>query len=771
MAALESKACQKSATEVSDVLHIVDRQWRALEERLEEAVSCTIHDHTEDLTKWFGADVSDSFSDWTDGGLRHKTRDRVQKLLLAPLDEHIRHKIPLSGLQPSACLASTDSSKPIVPEEIAHPIDMLLEHWERTVEPMLSNAEKEDMRHAKKQRRLEAVGALRDVKQLEEKRLHIWASVRSVVAVAEKPARDLAALLSTELSSERIAQMVAAVPSIVARSTCDWHFQRCTREFDQLNAWWENARAALCAQQKLWDKLMEDEGVFVRRVDRGIAEIAAQKSRYAALANFGHSSSKAGCAFNGWPAESAALLARTVNEMHRRLRPIRDSAAWRIIDSAKAIRKAIAEEEKASEGSPWQQVGHEEGMTRICQCLGIENFSYGDLKAEPQGVAALHHLSPADSALCFAGMLDGLAGIVTDLGKLIDDDIIPDTGGVSYILEEVLQEISYVQEDLLVVMDDASEASLSHWLHTCWRQWGEGAGTHLEAAMCAMPLKADSLLGIEKRQARRSQLALMRGLHCLLADGCFRSRILDLAASSGNSAPDGEIVSCAQPLVCTPSHSADEAGMLKVEAIPLCDDAFACAYQPASPRSGYVSRKPEKLSCRKDESAPRAELQGPSAVAEVPQSQAKSDVRTENLPVDPTLNHPETPLHSKRLSTPSGPLKASEGTSDLQRDSPNVPHCADSALRQAITQLSQAQGPTVSMTPARPVTPSWLEPPWPRHEVPFQSWSRPGTAGTASTVCDEADLMHMPKWKHVDGQRIPLRSACAGTRLPPINLS
>jgi hypothetical protein len=69
-------------------------------------------------------------------------------------------------------------------------------------------------------------------------------------------------------------------------------------------------------------------------------------------------------------------------------------------------------------------------------------------------------------------------------------------------------------------------------------------------------------------------------------------------------------------------------------------------------------------------------------------------------------------------------------------------------------------------TPSRPVTPSWLQPPWPRQEVPFDSWTRPGTP---STVCDEADLVQTPKFKLVEGQFVPLRPGSSCKRLPPIH--
>merc|ERR1711907_129003 len=103
--------------------------------------------------------------------------------------------------------------------------------------------------------------------------------------------------------------------------------------------------------------------------------------------------------------------------------------------------------------------------------------------------------------------------------------------------------------------------------------------------------------------------------------------------------------------------------------------------------------------------------------------------------------------NSKRLNTPGRPHKATQGGyPETALSSVEAPafDLASSKVRdlpcnQIPRQLetSELPSPGAPVTPARPVTPSWLDPPWPRQEVQFQSWSRPGTA---STVCDEADM-------------------------------
>jgi len=333
-------------------------------------------------------------------------------------------------------------------------------------------------------------------------------------------------------------------------------------------------------------------------------------------------------------------------------------------------------------------------------------------------------------------------------------------------LEEVLQDISYVQEDLLAVMDDGSEASLATWLRDSWGEWGEArAGARLEAAMSAMPLRADSALRLEKRQARRSQLALMRGLQSLLADSCFRARLLHLAATPVGSSADGktqdvEMVADKAPAQCTPGQAL---GPVDFEALALGKSPVG-ASMPASPRSLYVGRKPSK--CGNEE-----------AVAQSPASQLKPatlEVAPLAMPeVVPSAieSCPETPSQSKCLHTPGRPHKSAKvpeaDAFDPTSDNDNTYKSPGSKNPRQL-ETAELPAPGQPATPVRPVTPSWLDPPWPRsaQEVPFQSWTRPGTP---STVCDEADLSQTPKYKFVDGQCIPLRPACSSKRLPPIN--
>jgi hypothetical protein len=504
---------------------------------------------------------------------------------------------------------------------------------------------------------------------------------------------------------------------------------------------------------------LEQEGLFVKRIERGIDEIQTEKDRYLALANFGHSGSAAVRPGHEWPVDSATLLARCVNEMQRRLRPVRDCAAYRIIDMTNSIMKAIAEEELSKERSPWEQIGPAEGISALCSFLDIAELMPVDLQKEPKGLAAFGHLDPADVALRFTSLFDSLVRAISDLARLADDMAVPDTGGLSYILEEVLQATLYVQEDLLVVLDDASEDSLQTWLSKSWGALGgsvASAATSLEKAVSSMPLKGDSTLAPQVRIARRSKLALMRGLQVLLNDSRFRVLLLEEAANPQEASARAAAKQLASDIVST--NSVGSSALKDVMEVVDFEPFYRTRSQtpvPASPRNGYIPRKPEKEKHNNNEdvatvpsSAEAAEL----SLAEIeegevipPALKAQTDVAS------PTRKQSKLEKHSRLRGSSTPAVQRDKEAHDLAYpDSP-----ASSTMSMGAVSLSQK------------AMPSWLNPPWPRprQDVAFDSWSRPCTP---STVCDEADFLISPKSKFIDGQCVSLRLGSTSKRLPPI---
>mmetsp|Transcript_108331 Transcript_108331/g.170856 ORF Transcript_108331/g.170856 Transcript_108331/m.170856 type:complete len:796 (-) Transcript_108331:251-2638(-) len=781
----EAESCLSLATELRHLLLEVDKKWRSLEACLEDTEESTLQCHSADLQKWFGSGISKSLEDWGCGGLRRRTRERVQKLLLGPLTERLRGIC----IVPAQRTETSSPTQEAATELASHPIDELLEQWEANVQQKLDLTTKQDGRHGRKIARLEKVHACTDIKLEQQKRFALWLEMQSTLATVEVPLRALAEFVATALSDEAVARFAAAVPAIVARSVCDWHFQRCMAEFTQLSSWWQGARAAFQRRPKLWQRLLETDALFVNRIDHGIEEIEGEKQLYMSLANFGHSGATLTAANGAWPADAVLLLANAVKEMRRRLRPIRDAAAWHVIDSAKAIQKELLKEEKCKEGSPWEQLTEEEGMAIFCQVLDVKaQANHGTWKSHLAASFTFDHLDPMDAALQFSNVLDKLAGVIADIGKFVDDEGLPDAGGLSYILEEVLQGISYVHEDLLVVLDDATRDNLLDWLRA-WGKWGDAqAGARLGAAMAAMPMQADSSLRHERRQGRRSKLAMIRGLQSLLEDGRFRAFLLYCAV-----APPSD-TSALDEGTCPNMHEV----VAKSDVLEIVDLEFLSCNEsqaPASPRSCYVSRKPcsqhfeepilvetEEQSCREHERKPaskQCDKIAPSPKideADTAVTMSCSEIGSQEIAVKNTISsldevteeiasHPGVvPFRPKSqpdiVKRPS--RKKDKGNAESTSAASNAPHGGITALPPT---------PGRAGTPARPVTPSWLEPPWPRsaQEVPFNSWTRPGTP---STVCDEADLVLntiTPKSKFVDGHCIALRPTSSCKRLPPLN--
>lgn len=250
-------------------------------------------------------------------------------------------------------------------------------------------------------------------------------------------------------------------------------------------------------------------------------------------------------------------------------------------------------------------------------------------------------------------------------------------------------------------------------------------------------------------------------MEILLCDGCFRMNLFEFAAN---------------PLVASTNAMTEPQGrdvlsdVLEVDGFePLCEPPVESSIV-VSPRSGYVSRRLEKRNHDTQAAlSPMAELsevQGPDTdEVEVLQSARNTLLHAEAEVISTApLCRAETPSRLRGSSTPAGQRKSSKMHALRALDSFSGTPRACTPTRLGTPGASSSSGRPG--TPSRPATPSWLDPPWPRQEVPFDSWTRPGTP---STVCDEADLAQTPKFKFVDGQCIPLRLGSSSKRLPPIS--
>lgn len=776
------EACDELSEEIQQSLRAVEARWGELEARLEHAEESVLEKHADSLREWFTLDEA-AFTDWSDGSLRCKIRDRIQKLTLVPLLDRMRRRVCLPESIEVALARSDDRSL----------IDVLIEHWELMAKPAVAEARDADDKLGRWIQKMTRLGMSQDVGKAEQTRPAIWSIARKALDEVAAAAAQLDAALAAEADAEVEAGLVAAVPAMVARAACDWHFSRCCAEFDQLEGWWQGARAALQRRPAVWERLLKKDEVFVRRIDVGIEELRAERCNYAQHATFG--ASAAVSAGRGapvlntrrssteWPQEAGSMLARAVGEMRRRLRPIRDAAAWRVIDRAKAInaelRAASGVGKQGQERSPWSSTDVDTGIAALCEELGV-NRPPNDAQRKQATCVPATSSDLAEVALGFMQRIDRLAALLGDLGELPQAEGVPDAGGIGYILEEAQQGVAYLSEELLVVLDDPTSDTVWAWVKR-WMQWGkEVGGQRLNAAMCALPLRQRAA-----DPAQRRRLALMRGVQILLDDSGLRAWLLTPTAAPAESseACEKQGASTSADLVVKPIED--------MEALTLPIDPPPSAAR-LSPRSGYRPRsrkgpaqteaaaKVGKHSEDNDHagqglgadaaqpSTPAPLVMSPVAARQLEPTLPQQEARRSSSVAPPSPQNFDSLAQEpspcvEQLPAPTLPLRASFPLGP----EPSEPYGGMSPMGASCSAELPLTRPETPSTPwTRPGTPSWLLPPWPRPDAGLGASARPDTP---STVCDDAEAVSVPRWKLVEGECIPLRpgSSCSN-RLPPL---
>jgi len=783
--------------QIRETLRNADQLWRSFESRLAEKEEDVLWGNLQALRGWFGLDEAE-LSNWTDGGLRCKVRGRVQKLVLVPFFERMREHVGCD------CHANVKGLAELETSGGKHIVDALLERWEIEVEPLMSEATRASEELSRRTRKM-ANGSSLEARELPG----IWVSAANALESIVAPVKRLAAFLEAEASSEAVSRLLAVVPAVVGRAACDWYFQRCVAELEQLEGWWDSARAALKRQGGVWEDLLEQEGLFVRRLERGIQDLHSERQRYALFATFGASKVEPANAkpeedssINEWPETAMALAAQTVKVMRRTLKPIRDSAAWRVSDVAKEIQKRFQRNacRMSRARTPWERTSRVYGIKALCEALGASYPKDEELQLVP-GALIIGGSDPMESALVFAHRLDRLAAVTGDLNGFLASEPDYDVGGITYILEEILQAFTYMNEELLSVMDDPTQASIQAWSQQ-WCMCGESIDANrLQSAMSAMPSKVDSKMSGGEGRSVDNHLALMRGLHELLTNRGLRAWTLRATACKAGTQDPLVLESFPVSKVIDVSPGEDESDLDLVSALPL-----GAPVPATSPRIHYPQRQPErKLQPPEAESSepigpsigpeceargllplPRSEASGgypslqptpaivqpPEAITFVPHSPSSTATSPRKVRTRPVRGSCE--------NIPEAPLTTEEAYAPLAQDitPPSciaaVPASTETVKLDARPRRSTSGGNN-SLRPetpsdtswTRPSTPSWLVPPWPRMSTPSTPFGRPDTP---STACDEEDLVQTPKWKFVDGQCIPKRVSSL-TRLPPIRLT
>ncbi|CAE7382362.1 unnamed protein product [Symbiodinium natans] len=190
------------------------------------------------------------------------------------------------------------------------------------------------------------------------------------------------------------------------------------------------------------------------------------------------------------------LLAEAAAEMTSRLRPVRDAAAWRVVDAAKAIEKELSQGQSSKEA--WS-ISEHDGLQLILKALSPTSAHQG-----------------GDPAAVFLDLVDRLMSLIRTLRETFDKD------DLAAILDDLLRAVVSLREDVSV--SDSAEG-----LEECvqqWQQFGQAlsAADRLDAAVAAAP-------SLRKNASLRQQFDLLRGLHVFLKRHDLRAHLLNQETS------------------------------------------------------------------------------------------------------------------------------------------------------------------------------------------------------------------------------------------------
>jgi len=524
-------------------------QWSELEKSLEEADTQFLQARMGSWEKWFGL-MAEDLEISSEGSLIHTVRVRIQTMVVEPLLERMSQRISFfyparEGEDPE------DVEKMLQAKGKNRVLAALVLHFERNVEPVLKAAKKEDNELMKKIRKTERderkqgvmalSGDTKKVAALKRQQPAIWETSEMVLESIKLPMQKVTAFFEDDFSPDMMGRLISSVPAIVSRALCDWQFERCVVDFEQLEEWWAKALATLQGQEEVWQALYEREGYLVRRIERGMEELRTRRQRYSMYANFGGendvmkwfandggSTAREPGAIPAKLEESINLLATVVSDMQKRLKAIRDSALWRVIDMAQDIFKEQHSPSHLAELPPWQAVRAGDGITALLEVLETDE---NGASAQPDPSDTM------DAALAVMGRLERLIGLCRDLQVFFRKPP-PLDGAVQVcdVLEELVGLTASLNEDLLGLLDDPTERGVQAWLRQ-WARLGAGnLGQRLGQACAALPLRPDAELppGDERRQ-RRQWLVLARGLQAFLEDDMLRGHTV--ASLSGVRIP------------------------------------------------------------------------------------------------------------------------------------------------------------------------------------------------------------------------------------------
>mmetsp|Transcript_113115 Transcript_113115/g.365421 ORF Transcript_113115/g.365421 Transcript_113115/m.365421 type:complete len:681 (-) Transcript_113115:365-2407(-) len=531
--------CKVLSGDVERTITESQAQWRKLIASIEEAEDAFLCSRLSSWKRWFELEEAE-LSNWTPGGLRCSVRERIHTLLILPLLRKMQQRVSfdLQFEAEEGSLKGDGSSGPVTV------LDDLAEHFTKHVKPVLTEAKAADARLLKKIKKTEkdelakgivALGMqdTRKVAALKRERPQIWEASRAALETLTSPARHLKAFVVDELSPEVSARKLGAVPAVVARGVCDWHVRWCSAEYEQLREWWRSTRAILQQRPRLWERLLEQEGLLMRRIELGIGDLSDRRRGYAAYATFGGSEAElAGLStasstdggISPQLEDALTLLATGVSDMFKRLKAVRNSALWRVIETAQGIHKQLVLENEDGDVLPWQAASEQKGMAAFFEAMVWAPLEGGGGSCAGDGATSVPADDSAlvDAAVVIMGRLARLGALAADVAEFFRQQATAEAVSVCGLLEGLVQTVSELNEDLLCFMDEPLKASAKAWLE----RWGccladAGIGRQIETVMLSLSLRLDSELGQDERYARRQRLLLLRGLQVFLDEGAL----------------------------------------------------------------------------------------------------------------------------------------------------------------------------------------------------------------------------------------------------------
>mmetsp|Transcript_12228 Transcript_12228/g.21721 ORF Transcript_12228/g.21721 Transcript_12228/m.21721 type:complete len:703 (-) Transcript_12228:53-2161(-) len=536
--------CKNRYVELEKELQAFSVSWHDVETRLDSAEDAVLRGRFSAFQRWFALEEAD-LENWNLGGLRWVCQHRIHDLLVAPLVERLRSRAelaPTSQDEEGNVIQPTARSSNQV-------LDLLIDYWELRVKVTYEEAQKEDDKLMKKVRKTEkderaagvvalGMGDTKKVGALKRQRPAIWENASKELDRFSPALKQLTAFSVEELKEGPMGRLVGAVPAVVVRAVCDWYFTKSVADFDQLEKWWGETKEMLQSKEHMWQALVDKEGLLLRRIEKGLEEVVAKRRRYGVYANFGGSEQEVQHLLSspdtgeGEPGtlpvkleEPVKLLATTVSDMHKQLKVIRDSALWRVIDSAQEIHRHLSTSIEA-EKPPWQAVLYNEGLAALSKAIREPDMAAG--AAEDGG-------DSADDVLAVMQRLEGLAAGLADLRDHFEKMATPghtnswtaiDTAGLCSFLDGIVRDLSGLCEDCLCILDEPEVSAVEEWLTVWEKQLGNAnLAQQLDALMEAVQLPKDSTLKPDVRRERAAWLALLKGLQALFEDQALRNQV------------------------------------------------------------------------------------------------------------------------------------------------------------------------------------------------------------------------------------------------------